>query len=169
MLRYLLLAAFACGLASSCYSAEKKEEKTAEKKEEKKVDPKDPLSKYSDEDLADPGIACQKLFEAIGAEEAEVVKAFMAEVPKHLATLDLKKKEDRADTWAFKFAESPNGEGKWTEIRTKKSHPPKRRHLVGTYDAGRNWMVVFGGFGEDREIVGRVGQDLADHLAVLEP
>ena len=64
--------------------------------EEKKPDPKDPLSKFSDEDLADPGIACQKFFEAVGSEDADVVKAFLAECPKNLEKLDLKKKEDRA-------------------------------------------------------------------------
>jgi hypothetical protein len=96
MIRYALLAVLAFGMAFGAMAAEKKEEKTAEKKEEKKADPKDPLSKYTDDDLADPGKACQKFFEAIGAEDAEVVKAFLSEVPKHLATLDLKKKEDRA-------------------------------------------------------------------------
>lgn len=93
MLRYLLALAVACGMTAFVTAAEKK---TEEKTEEKKADPKDPLSKYSDEDLADPGAACQKFFEAIGSEDAEAVKAFLAEVPKHLATLDLKKKEDRA-------------------------------------------------------------------------
>ena len=78
-------------LLASCACASAEEKKT----EEKKLDPKDPLSKFTDEDLADPGVAGQKFFEAIGGGDAEVAKAFLAEVPKHLDKLDLKKKEDR--------------------------------------------------------------------------
>ena len=66
------------------------------KTEANKPEPKDPLSKFSDEDLADPGVACQKFFEAIGGEDAAVVKAFLAEAPKHIEKLDPKKKEDAA-------------------------------------------------------------------------
>lgn len=62
---------------------------------EEKRDPKDPLSKFSEEDLADPGKSGQKFFEAIGGKDAEVVKALLAEVPKNLEKLDLKKDADR--------------------------------------------------------------------------
>ncbi|MCW8130571.1 MAG: hypothetical protein KIS92_09500 [Planctomycetota bacterium] len=84
MMRYLCAALLAVTVAGAVHA------------EEKKADPKDPLSKFTDEELADPGAACQKFFEAIASEDAEVVKAFLSEVPKNLAGLDLKKKEDRA-------------------------------------------------------------------------
>ncbi len=60
-----------------------------------------------------------------------------------------KKKDYLEDTWAFSFGEGPGASGRWSEIKTKKSRPPKRRHVVGAYDAGRNWMVIFGGFGDE--------------------
>jgi hypothetical protein len=60
-----------------------------------------------------------------------------------------KEKDYLGDTWAFSFGEGPGASGKWGEIKTKTSHPPKRRHVVGAYDAGHNWMVIFGGFGAE--------------------
>ncbi|MGH7596220.1 MAG: Kelch repeat-containing protein [bacterium] len=55
------------------------------------------------------------------------------------------------DTWAFHFAPLDSGDtmGFWKQIKTKKSHPPKRRHAVGAYDAAQNWFIIFGGFGEE--------------------
>jgi len=54
-------------------------------------------------------------------------------------------KEYLEDTWAYNFAEPP---GKWKKIKTKRSHPPQRRHATGIYDSARNWFVIFGGFGD---------------------
>ena len=98
MLRFVRVVFVAVVLASTVSAADQKTTKQEEKKEGKQgvaKDPKDPLSRYSDEDLADPGIACQKFFEAIGAKEAAVVKAFLAEVPANLAKLDLLKDADK--------------------------------------------------------------------------
>jgi hypothetical protein len=53
------------------------------------------------------------------------------------------------DTWDFHFATPPDTMGVWKQIKTKKSHPPKRRHAVGAYDAAQNWFIIFGGFGEE--------------------
>ena len=47
------------------------------------------------------------------------------------------------DTWAFNFDAN-----KWKRIKTKKSSPPKRRHVVGAIDPNRNWLIIAGGFGE---------------------
>ncbi len=94
MLRFIVLGFLALALVFATAAAEQKTGKQEEKKGEQK-DPKDPLSKFSDEDLADPGIACQKFFEAVGGKDATVVKAFLAEVPANLAKLDLQKEADK--------------------------------------------------------------------------
>lgn len=60
-----------------------------------------------------------------------------------------KKKDYLGDTWAFSFGEGPGASGRWSEIKTKKSRPPKRRHVVGVYDARHNWMVICGGYGDE--------------------
>jgi hypothetical protein len=52
------------------------------------------------------------------------------------------------DTWAYYFANPPDSVGTWKKIRTKESHPPARRHVVGVYDPGRNWFIVCGGLGD---------------------
>jgi len=62
---------------------------------------------------------------------------------------DKKEKEYLKDTWAFYFSDSAGAPGKWKEIKAKYSHPPKRRHVTGVYDASRNWFIVFGGFGDE--------------------
>jgi hypothetical protein len=62
---------------------------------------------------------------------------------------DKDEKEYFGDTWAFYFAAPPDTMGRWQQIKTKNSHPPKRRHAVGVYDAARNWFVICGGFGEE--------------------
>ena len=85
-----LIAALVLWASFACVCAEER------KPEAKQLDPKDPLSKFTEEDLADPGVAAQKFFEAIDGGDAEVIQAFLAEVPKHLDKLDLKKKEERA-------------------------------------------------------------------------
>lgn len=61
---------------------------------------------------------------------------------------DNDEKEYYSDTWAFYFATPPDTVGRWKQIKTKRSHPPKRRHAVGVYVAARNWFVIFGGFGQ---------------------
>jgi len=62
---------------------------------------------------------------------------------------DKENKECFGDTWAFYFSPSSHAVGKWKQIKTKKSHPPKRRRAAAVYDAARNWFIVCGGFGEE--------------------
>jgi hypothetical protein len=62
---------------------------------------------------------------------------------------DKKRKEYLDDTWAFAFADEPDGGGHWSRIKAKHSHPPRRRHAVGVVDEFRNWLIVFGGFGDE--------------------
>jgi len=62
---------------------------------------------------------------------------------------DKEMKEYFGDTWAFYFAPTPDTKGRWRQIKTKKSHPPKRRRAVGVYDSARNWFIVCGGFGQE--------------------
>jgi N-acetylneuraminic acid mutarotase len=49
-----------------------------------------------------------------------------------------------ADTWAFYFADTPGGKGRWAKLDTK-AEPPGRRHGVAVYHAERNGMLLFGG------------------------
>jgi len=58
-------------------------------------------------------------------------------------------REYLGDTWAFHFPDLPGDPGRWEHIFTKKSHPPKRRHVVGVYDPSRNWLIIMGGRGEE--------------------
>lgn len=53
------------------------------------------------------------------------------------------------DTWAFYFAVSPDTAGRWQQIDTGDSYPPRRRHSVSVYDSARDWFIIFGGFGEE--------------------
>jgi len=62
---------------------------------------------------------------------------------------DKEKKEYLDDTWAFYFATPPDSAGRWKKIKAKKSHPPERRHAVGVYDTDRNWLIIYGGFGDE--------------------
>lgn len=73
----------------SVHAAEKKKPTKNQKKS------KDPLAKFKADDLARIDFCFTEFVNAIGNKEAEVVKAFLAEVPKNLAKLDLKKKADR--------------------------------------------------------------------------
>jgi len=56
----------------------------------------DPLAKFPDEKLIDPGFCFMKFAEAVNTKDAVVAKAFLAETPKALQGLDLKKEADRA-------------------------------------------------------------------------
>lgn len=62
---------------------------------------------------------------------------------------DKEKKEYLDDTWAFYFATPPDSVGHWKKIKAKNSHPPERRHAVGVYDTDRNWLIIYGGFGNE--------------------
>jgi hypothetical protein len=83
------------------------------------------------------------------------------------------------DTWAFYFEPS-----RWQPIKTKKSHPPRRRHAVGVYHSTRNWFIIQGGFGDEGHLNDVWALDLAvdawlnitpgpqprmDHAAVYDP
>ena len=93
----ITLVAFALlltGLFADSPMAAEKGKKAKEPEKAKKND-KDPLSKFKDEDLAKIDFCFGEFVKALGNGEVEVVKAFLAEVPKNLAKLDLKKEADR--------------------------------------------------------------------------
>ena len=58
-------------------------------------------------------------------------------------------REYLGDTWVFQFPDDPDSPGRWEKIRTKTSHPPRRRHVVGVHDPLRNWFIIMGGRGEE--------------------
>ena len=62
----------------------------------KKEADKDPLAKYSDDDLSKIDFCFTKFCEAIAAKDAKVASALIDELPKNLAKLDLNKEADRA-------------------------------------------------------------------------
>jgi hypothetical protein len=62
----------------------------------KKADDKDPLVKYSDEDLAKIDFCFNKFCEAIAGKDAKTAAALIDEMPKNLAKLDLGKDADKA-------------------------------------------------------------------------
>lgn len=97
---------------------------------------------------------------------------------------DKKEKEYLKDTWAFYFGDSTGAPVKWKEMKAKYSHPPKRRHVAGVYDAVRNCFLIFGGFGDEGYLNDVWALDLAadiwinltpgpqpriDHQAVYDP
>ena len=51
------------------------------------------------------------------------------------------------DTWAFYFADTPGGGGRWERIDMGTSGPPPRRHAVSVHDPDRNLFLLFGGLG----------------------
>jgi hypothetical protein len=64
--------------------------------EAKKADDKDPLAKFSDDDLAKIDFCFNKFCEAIAAKDAKTAAALLSEMPKNLAKLDLNKEDDKA-------------------------------------------------------------------------
>lgn len=56
----------------------------------------DPLARFGDEKLADIGFCFQRFCEAIAAKDARTAAALIAEMPRGLAQLDLKKETDKA-------------------------------------------------------------------------
>ncbi|MDZ7359727.1 MAG: hypothetical protein ONB46_03220 [candidate division KSB1 bacterium] len=68
------------------------------------------------------------------------------------------------DTWAYYFPTFIDTVGHWRQLKTKKSYPPKRRHAVGAYDAGRNWFIICGGYGEEGYLNDVWAFDLTDDV-----
>jgi hypothetical protein len=62
---------------------------------EPKKDDADPLAKFGDEKLADIGFCFQKFCEAVSAKDAKIASAFIFEMPRSLAKLDLNKDADK--------------------------------------------------------------------------
>lgn len=56
----------------------------------------DPLARFGDEKLADIGFCFQKFCEAVTAKDVKTAAAFVADLPRGLAQLDLKKEADQA-------------------------------------------------------------------------
>ena len=54
-----------------------------------------------------------------------------------------------SDMWAFYFAETPGGKGRWEKVDTSTMAPPERRFAVALHDPERNWYVMFGGQGRE--------------------
>ena len=61
----------------------------------KKADDKDPLAKFSEEDLVKIDFCFEKFCEAVAAKDAKTAAAFMDAIPKNLAKLDLTKDADK--------------------------------------------------------------------------
>ncbi len=77
-------AALAClAWASSVQAAEKKDEN------------KDPLAKFSEEQLVDIGFCFDEFCKAVANKDARLAAAFVSELPKDLAALDLSKDADK--------------------------------------------------------------------------
>jgi len=56
----------------------------------------DPLARFGDEKLADIGFCFQRFCEAVAAKDARTAAALIAEMPRGLARLDLKKETGKA-------------------------------------------------------------------------
>lgn len=65
------------------------------------ADAKDPLSKYSDENLIDIGFCFQEFCKCIAAKDAKTAAAFIADMPRGLAQLNLDKEADKASFLKF--------------------------------------------------------------------
>ena len=79
----VLLVLFASGMFNFLHAAETKP-----------VD-KDPLAKFSDENLANIGFCFDKFCAAVAAKDATTAAAFIAELPRELSKLDLSKDADK--------------------------------------------------------------------------
>ena len=88
----LALAVLLAGLMVACPAADDKKD-NKEKKEAK--NDKDPLAKFSDEDLIKIDFCFNKFCEAVAAKDAKTAAAFIAEMPNNLARLDLGKEADK--------------------------------------------------------------------------
>jgi hypothetical protein len=80
---YVLLAALLACSTLSAADAKKKEEA-------------DPLAKFGEEKLVDIGFCFQKFCEAVAAKDVKTAAAFIADMPRGLAQLDLNKEADKA-------------------------------------------------------------------------
>lgn len=72
---------------------------------------------------------------------------------------DKEEKEYLGDTWGFSLADN-----RWYKIKTKRSHPPQRRHAVMARDGRRNWALLCGGFGEEGYLNDVWAFDLTDDV-----
>lgn len=98
MQRFLIVALPVCLLVYAPFSNAAEEKKgDKNKKEAKDKESKDPLSKFSDEDLIKIDFCFNKFVEAIGAKDAKLVAAFLEEIPKNLTKLDLNKEADQKE------------------------------------------------------------------------
>jgi hypothetical protein len=61
----------------------------------------DPLAKFTDEELADIGSCFQKFCAAVAAKDAKTAAAFITDMPRGLAQLDLNKEADKASFLRF--------------------------------------------------------------------
>jgi hypothetical protein len=61
-----------------------------------KADDKDPLAKFSDENLVDIAFCFTKFCESVAAKDAKTAAAFVSDMPRGLAQLDLNKDADKA-------------------------------------------------------------------------
>jgi hypothetical protein len=115
--------------------------------ETKKADDKDPLSKYSDEDLIKIDFCFNKFCEAIEKKDAKTAAALIDTMPKNLAKLDLNKEEDKA-TFLKSFASMsgatatasqrmPGGIGEVTY--TDKSGAEKKQRMQ---NVGGRWKLT---------------------------
>jgi len=52
------------------------------------------------------------------------------------------------DTWAFYFADTSDGPGRWERVGTGETAPPPRRYAEAVHDPDRNLFILFGGFGQ---------------------
>jgi hypothetical protein len=63
---------------------------------ETKKEEADPLAKFGDDKLADIGFCFQKFCEAVAAKDAKTAAAFITDMPRGLAQLNLNKDADKA-------------------------------------------------------------------------
>lgn len=73
----------------------------AKKPAEAKKEDKDPLARFSEDNLVDIGFCFQKFCEAVAAKDARTVAAFIDEMPRGLKQLDLTKEADKAQFLRF--------------------------------------------------------------------